>query len=75
MSTQSDIKVPRHSPHSKVEQALKSVPHDGNWHKILDMGASTAEQTARAYNVEGASWILGYTNEDGGSALWAKRAV
>lgn len=72
----SDIKVPRHSPHSKVEKALKITPMDGNWHKILTMGQTSAEQTARAYNVPGANWQLGYDHgyEDGDivSYLYAK---
>lgn len=77
MSQIADIKIPRHSHHSKVEKALASTPWDGEWHKLLDMGPSSAEQTARAYNVDGASWILGYTNDEAGegSVLWAKRIV
>lgn len=75
MST-SDIKVPRHSAHSRVEKALAKTAKDGQWYKLLDMGSSTAEQTARAYNVEGASWELGYKLENGPSgpvsALYAR---
>lgn len=73
--SQNDIKIPRHSHHSKVEKALATTPWDGEWHQLLEMGPSSAEQTARAYNVDGASWILGYTNTEDGSILWAKRIV
>jgi hypothetical protein len=70
------IKVPRHSPHSRVERGLKKTPQDGAWHQIAQMGLSSAEQTARAYNVPGGRWELGYTlGVDGGvevSYLWAK---
>lgn len=77
MSTPTDIKVPRHSGHSKVEKKLGVTPHDGAWHRLVEMGPSSAEQTARAYNVEGASWELGYTVEanpqaDIVSVLWAR---
>lgn len=72
----SDIKWPRHSPHSKVEKALKNTPRDGNVHYVTVMGPSSAEQTARAYNVDGSRWLLGYTagveNGDIVSYLWAK---
>lgn len=72
-----DIKWPKHSPHSKVEKALRSIPRDGDIHFVAEMGPSSAEQTARAYNVEGGSWLLGYTaGVNGGgdivSYLWAK---
>lgn len=72
----SDIKVPRHSDHSKVEKALAIASTDGQWHKILTMGMSTAEQTARAYNVPGGQWELGYTHGADGqkpiSHLWVR---
>jgi hypothetical protein len=72
----SDIKWPRHSPHSKVEKALKTVPRDGDVHLVTIMGPSSAEQTARAYNVDGGNWLLGYTSGVEGqeivSYLWAK---
>lgn len=64
MST-NEIKYPRHSPHSKVERALAKTAKDGQPHKLLEMAQSTAEQTARAYNVDGASWELGYRLEVG----------
>ena len=60
-----EIKYPRHSPHSKVERALRGIAKDGQPHRLLEMGQSTAEQTARSYNVEGASWELGYRLEAG----------
>lgn len=71
-----DVKVPRHSKHSKVERALANVLPDGKWHKILTMGLTSAEQTARAYNVPGAKWEMGYTHGSEGddvvSYLWAR---
>lgn len=77
MIVPADIKWPRHSSHSKVEKALKNTPRDGAVHQIAEMGPSSAEQTARAYNVPGASWLLGYTAGVNGSGeivsyLWAK---
>lgn len=71
-----EIKVPHRSPQSRVERALAKTPRDGSWHKLLTMGLTTAEQTARSYNVEGASWELGYSvgTENGSvvSVLWAR---
>lgn len=73
------IKIPTRSTWSRVEKALTKTPHDNQWHKILEMGLSSAEQTARSYNVEGGNWTLGYThgtNTQGEvcSYLWAKHA-
>lgn len=77
MSSQTQIKVPRHAKHSPVEKALEVTAHDGKWHRIAEMGMTTAEQTARSYNVPGARWELGFTHEtnSGGeivSILWAR---
>lgn len=73
----SKIKVPQRAANSRVERALAKVPQDGQWHKLLDMGFTTAEQTARGYNVPGGKWEFGYTHDRnaGGdmiSVLWAK---
>lgn len=54
-------KVPRRSKTSRVERALAKTPRDGNQHRLLVMGATTAEQIARSYNVEGASWELAWS--------------
>jgi hypothetical protein len=71
-----DIKVPRRSNQSRVERALTKTPQDGDWHKLLDMGLTTAEQTARSYNVPGGAWELGYrhsaNNGEIRSELWAR---
>lgn len=74
------IKIPARSSASKVERALKKAARDGAWHIIiLDMGMTSAEQTARAYNVPGGSWEFGYTHDhhsDGSgelvSTLWVR---
>lgn len=71
------IKWPGRADTSKVEKALKLVPKDGQPHRMLTMGFTVAEQTARSYNVDGGRWALGYTHEhnDQGdlvSVLWAK---
>lgn len=58
------IKVPLRASGSKVERALSKIPLDGKWHKLLTMGFSTAEQTARSYNVPGGKWAYGYTHEN-----------
>lgn len=77
---ESRIKVPSRSSSSKVERALKKTARDGAW-KILikDMGMTSAEQTARAYNVPGGQFEFGYTHDqhsDGGgelvSTLWSR---
>lgn len=72
-----DIKWPKHSPHSRVERALVKTPQDGAVHLIATMGPSSAEQTARSYNVPGGRWVLGYSTGVSGdgdieSYLWAK---
>lgn len=77
MSIEERIKVPRRSNSSRVEKALLKTPQDGNWHRLLDMGMTTAEQTARAYNVPGGAWEFGYlldTDNSGEiiSALWVR---
>ena len=81
MATEEDrIKVPERSKHSHVEKALAKASRDGKWHKLLtDMGMTSAEQTARGYNVTGAKWVFGYTldsNSDGSgdivSTLWVR---
>jgi hypothetical protein len=70
------IKIPGRSGTSRVERALKKVPRDNDWHRVLEMAFTVAEQTARAYNVTGGEWEWGYTHEtrDGelGSVLWAR---
>lgn len=73
----STIKVPRRSPKSRVETALAKAPKDGQFHVIVpSMGMTSAEQTARAYNVPGCRWELGYDyakNTDGiFSVLYAR---
>lgn len=77
MRDEDKIKWPGRARGSKVEKALVGVPKDGEPHRILTMGLTVAEQTARGYNVEGGRWIFGYTleNNDKGelvSVLWAK---
>jgi hypothetical protein len=74
------IKVPARSASSKVERALKKAARDGAWHILIrDMGMTSAEQTARAYNVPGGQWEFGYTHDshsDGSgelvSTLWVR---
>lgn len=74
------IKVPSRSASSKVEKAIRKVPTDGAWHIVIqNMGMTSAEQTARAYNVPGGQWEWGYTldnHTDGSgelvSTLWAR---
>lgn len=73
------IKVPKRADKSRVERALVKVPKDGDWHRLLNMGFTSAEQTARGYNVPGGDWEFGYTHEadtDGEmiSVLWARWA-
>lgn len=71
------IKVPNRSRDSRVEKALKRVPQDGDWHELLEMGFTVAEQTARGYNVPGGTLEFGYThrNNKAGeliSVLWVR---
>jgi len=71
------IKIPQRDGSSRVEKAIKNVPRDGNWHKILEMGFTVAEQTARGYNVPGGQWSFGYTHGNNAageliSILWVK---
>lgn len=71
------IKVPKRQSNSRVERALVKVSRDGEWHRILDMGFTSAEQTARGYNIPDGQWSYGYThelNKDGDmvSILWVK---
>lgn len=74
------IKVPARSSSSKVERSIRKAPQDGQWHTLIqNMGMTSAEQTARAYNVPGGQWIFGYTldhHTDGSgelvSTLWTK---
>ena len=75
--SEADIKWPGRAPGSKVEKALANTPQDGKPHRLLTMGLTVAEQTARSYNVEGGRWVFGYTiepNDKGelSSVLWAK---
>lgn len=76
MNETDKIKVPQRAQTSRVERALAKVARDGNWHRLLEMGFTSAEQTARGYNVPGGQWTFGYTHEskDGEmiSVLWAK---
>lgn len=77
---ESRIKIPARSSSSKVERALKKASRDGAWAILIrDMGMTSAEQTARAYNVPGGQWEHGYTHDqhsDGSgelvSTLWAR---
>lgn len=70
------IKYPARASNSRVEKALAKNPKDGQPHRILEMGFTSAEQTARGYNVPGGQFQFGYTHEskDGEmiSVLWAK---
>lgn len=71
------IKVPMRQHNSRIERALAKVDRDGDWHNILEMGFTSAEQTARGYNVPGGKWEFGYTHgqSDSGeivSLLWVK---
>lgn len=71
------IKVPRRDRGSRVERALVNAPKDGNWHRLLEMGFTVAEQTARGYNVTGGQWEFGYTHETDSngeliSILWVR---
>lgn len=76
MNETDKIKVPLRQNNSRVERALHKVPEDGEWHRLLTMGFTSAEQTARGYNVPGGKWEFGYTQEpvDGNlvSVLWAR---
>jgi len=74
---QQQIKIPQRDGRSRVEKALRTVPQDGNWHRLLEMGFTVAEQTARGYNVPGGQWSFGYTHENNAtgeliSVLWVK---
>lgn len=57
------IKVPQKDTRrgARVHAALLTTAKDGEWHKLLEMGFSTAEQTARAWNGPYNPWELGYT--------------
>lgn len=76
----SKIKVPTRSNASKVERAIRKAARDGAWHVLIDnMGMTSAEQTARAYNVPGGQWEFGHTvdhHTDGSgelvSVLWIR---
>jgi hypothetical protein len=76
MSDTDKIKVPRRKADSRVERAIGSASRDGSWHRLLEMGFTSAEQTARGYNVPGGVWEFGYTheNKDGEliSVLWGR---
>lgn len=71
------IKVPMRAHNSRIEKALAKVDKDGEWHRLIDMGFTSAEQTARGYNVPGGQWQFGYTHDrtEAGeliSVLWVK---
>jgi hypothetical protein len=71
------IKVPgRAAKNSRIVKALAKAPMDGEWHRLIEMGFTSAEQTARGYNVPGGQWVFGYTHESKEgemiSVLWAK---
>lgn len=71
------IKVPSRTSTSRVEKALKNIPLDGQWHELLEMGFTVAEQTARGYNVPGGSLEFGYTHRNNAageliSVLWVR---
>lgn len=72
------IKVPHRAQNSRVEKALNKVPRDGEWFRLLEMGFTSAEQTARGYNIPSGQWQYGYTHEskDGEmiSVLWVRWA-
>lgn len=76
MSDTDKIKVPHRKADSRVEKAIGLAKRDGTWQRLLEMGFTSAEQTARGYNVPGGSWDFGYTheNKDGEliSVLWGK---
>lgn len=59
----SNIKVPRRANNSRVDKALQKVAQDGQWHELIEMGFTSAEQTARAYNVPGGQWEFGYEHK------------
>lgn len=63
MTTTPAIKVPKRSGDSRIEKALLTVPHDGQFHRLLEMGFTTAEQTARGYNSPWSPWVFGYHHE------------
>lgn len=63
MSSTQPIKVPKRSGDSRIEKALATVPQDKQWHRILEMGFTSAEQTARGYNSPWAPWEFGYHHE------------
>lgn len=42
------IKVPTRTSTSRVEKALKNIPLDGQWHELLEMGFTVAEQPPEA---------------------------
>lgn len=76
MNETDKIKVPRRASNSRVEKALAKTPRDGEWHRLLEMGLTSAEQTARGFNVPNGQWLFGYTLESKGaevvSVLWGK---
>lgn len=76
---QAEIKEPRKQVAAWLSRALDTTPKDGQWHKIRDMGPSSAEQTARSLNGTSrvtAGWVFGYRlafGQDGAlSELWVK---
>lgn len=76
MSDTDKIKIPQRKSDSRVEKALAVAPKDGTWSRLLTMGFTSAEQTARGYNVPGGNWEFGYTHETKGtdlvSVLWGR---
>lgn len=77
MKDEDKIKWPGRAHGSKVEKALAKVARDGQPHRLLTMGLTVAEQTARGYNVPGGQWLFGYTLEHDAngqlvSVLWVK---
>ena len=64
MKDEDKIKVPSRASGSRVDRALAKVPRDGDRHKLLTMGFTVAEQTARGYNVPGGQWSFGYTHDN-----------
>lgn len=77
MAPEDKIKVPSRTKDSKITRALSKIPLDGKWHRLMTMGFTSAEQTARGYNVPNGNWVYGYTHEnsDSGelvSVLWVK---
>ena len=55
------IKIPKRR-NTRLDREFLKITKDGQWQPLIpEMGVTSAEQTARAYNVPGGPWQFGYT--------------